>query len=486
MVRNQSPDASRLTFRLLGPLTVDRDGHDILINSAKLRTVLACLLTQARRLVTANALIDEVWDDKPPASAANTLQTYICQLRNLLEPCRQRGAEPKLLRTVSGGYVLDVEAEQLDSMLFERALAEGRAAWAAGDPDTAAEYLRAALSLWRGPALVNVAGMAVELEAARLNELRLVALELRIEADLACGRHGEVACEVGRLVREHPWRERFIGQLMIALYRCGRQAEALERYREARDRFVADLGISPGPELRQLEQRLLRQDALLQPDARVSPTSAAKAEPANVACAEPAATAVAAYPDGAPRRSGRRRLRRTGAAYAVVLALALSGIAAVWSGATANHFRSVPGRVDVVFNEFDLAVHPGVGYDLDIPKGKPSDWHATNNLRSSDYEYLDLYRTSRRAPEAENQISGVDVQGVNDFNAIHSVADTDPPSLCAGLPQRGGGNVKLRDLHLGARVCLRTRGGRWAMITVLRLPTDRAALLFVHVTVMAA
>jgi hypothetical protein len=180
----------------------------------------------------------------------------------------------------------------------------------------------------------------------------------------------------------------------------------------------------------------------------------------------------------------RPRRRPLYAALVVCLAAAatLVGLGVAWNSRRGG---SGQGAGVAVFNEFGLAVHPGTGYDLDIPPGRPADWHATNNVRSPDYDFLDLYRTSERVPEAENQISGVDLRNTNDFNAIHLVGETDPPSVCTGLPQRGGGNVKMRDLRAGARVCLRTHDGRWAMIVIRRVPADRAALLFVQVTVLS-
>jgi hypothetical protein len=139
-----------------------------------------------------------------------------------------------------------------------------------------------------------------------------------------------------------------------------------------------------------------------------------------------------------------------------------------------------------VFNAFDLAVQPGTGYDLDIPPGKPADWHATSDEDSPDYAFLDLYRISSGVAQAQQHISGVDPDDTNEFNAIHPVADTEPPTACRGLSPQGGGRVKLGDLRVGTNVCLRTHEGRWAMITVLRMPADGAAALLVHVTVLAS
>jgi DNA-binding SARP family transcriptional activator len=468
-------------FRILGPLTVERTGEDRPVPSAKMRTVLAYLLIRAGQVVMLDALLDEVWGDRPPRSATNTLQTYISQLRQLLEPGRESGVEPRVLRTLPGGYMLQVEPHTVDRARFEHTLADARAAMEAGEPEKAAERLRAGLSLWRGPALANVRGAAVEAEAARLNELRLVALEIRIEADLARGRHDEVVGELDRLVREHPWRERFIGQLMVALYRCGRQADALACYREARERLVAELGINPSPVLQDVERRILRQHADLElPVAQ--PVEAERANEPQPPASTPAAEAKNA--STRPRRLGRAAALSGGV---LVIAVVIGGLALAWwpqrgrDPATAD-----AAPVSEVFNEFDLAVHPGIGYDLDIPPGRPADWHTSNNPRSPDYDFLDLYRTSRTAPEGENQISGVDVNGVNVYNAIHLVADTDPPAICRRAPQQGGGNVHMQDLHVGAKVCLRTGENRWAMITVRRMPADRAALIFVHVTVLTS
>jgi hypothetical protein len=145
-----------------------------------------------------------------------------------------------------------------------------------------------------------------------------------------------------------------------------------------------------------------------------------------------------------------------------------------------------PASGNGVFNAFDLAVLPGTAYDLDIPPGTPAGWHATNDEDSPDHAFVDLYRISSGVPPAQQHISGVDPDGTNEFNAIHPVADTDPPTACNGQSQQGGGRVKLGDLRVGANVCLRTHEGRWAMIKVVRMPTDGSAALVVHVTVLTS
>jgi DNA-binding SARP family transcriptional activator len=198
-----------MQFRVLGPLTVVRTGQQATqISSARVRSVLAYLLIQAPHPVRSTALIEEVWRDQPPQSAANTLQTYISQVRQLLEPDRLAGQEPLLLRTVPGGYLLNIEPEQVDSWLFEEAVRDGATALTRHEPDKAAQRLREGLDLWRGPAaFADVDGLAAEQEAARLDEQRLLALELRIQADLALGRHAELVGELEQLVEQHPWRE---------------------------------------------------------------------------------------------------------------------------------------------------------------------------------------------------------------------------------------------------------------------------------------
>src|SRR5207248_8309554 len=135
-----------------------------------------------------------------------------------------------------------------------------------------------------------------------------------------------------------------------------------------------------------------------------------------------------------------------------------------------------------IFNEYDLAVSPGIGYDLDIPVGQPSDWHSTNNPRSPDYNYLDLYRTSPKSPR--DQLSGVDLNNTNEFNAVHRVNADDPATACRGLPTHGGGNAPLEFLSPGSKVCLRTHDARWAMLTITRMPADRTTVLLLHVTVL--
>lgn len=243
-------------FRVLGPLEVVRDGSPVAIGGPRQRALLALLLARAGRVVSRDTLVDELWEDDPPSSAVNVLQTYVSHLRKAL-PSRRLATRPP-------GYVLEVEVGELDLHRFERLAEEGARALADGDAETARERLAAALDLWRGPPLGNVTESAfARAEAARLEELRLAALGDRIEADLALGRHAQVVGELEALVAAEPLRERLRGQLMLAFYRSARQSDALGAYREARAFLVGELGIEPGEALRELHAAILRQDPSL-------------------------------------------------------------------------------------------------------------------------------------------------------------------------------------------------------------------------------
>jgi DNA-binding SARP family transcriptional activator/ABC-type branched-subunit amino acid transport system substrate-binding protein len=248
-------------FRILGPLEVVDDGRPLTLAGHKQRALLALLLLHRGQVVSVDRLIDDLWSERPPASAANSIHVYVSQLRKTL------GAG--LLETRGRGYLLDVESERLDLGRFERLLERGRALLAAGDPAAAAEVLREAIGLWRGAPLADFAYESfAQGEIARLEELRLAALEERIEADLALGRHTDAVAELEALVGDHPLRERMRAQHMLALYRSGRQAEALEAYVQARQALVDGLGIEPGADLRELQGAILRQDDALAPPAR--------------------------------------------------------------------------------------------------------------------------------------------------------------------------------------------------------------------------
>jgi len=238
-----------MEFRLLGPLEVAEHDRPLALGGGKQRSLLAVLLLHANEVVSTELLIDELWGESPPATAGKSIHVYVSGLRKRLGDGR--------LVTRTPGYVLYVEHSEFDLARFERLVAE------AGDagPETAARKLREALSLWRGPPLADLAYEPfAQPEIGRLGELRLSALEQRLDADLALGRHAQVVGELEALTKDHPLRERVRGQLMLCLYRCGRQAEALESYRAARRVLVEELGIEPGRDLRALHEAILRQE----------------------------------------------------------------------------------------------------------------------------------------------------------------------------------------------------------------------------------
>jgi DNA-binding SARP family transcriptional activator/class 3 adenylate cyclase len=258
--------AAAVAYRLLGPVEALVEGHAVELGGPRQRGVLVVLLTQAGSLVPASRIIDAVWGDEPPSSAANLVQRSVSQLRKALgrDAIETRGA----------GYMARVEPDALDLHVFERLARAGSVALHDGRFEEAAGVLREALGLWRGAALADLADQPfLEHEAARLEEMRLLALERALEADLACGRHADALAEAEGLVHAHPLRERPRELIMRALYGTGRQAEALEAYRKARATFVEELGIEPGPALRELEQAILRQDQSLAPQDPTAPAS---------------------------------------------------------------------------------------------------------------------------------------------------------------------------------------------------------------------
>jgi len=260
-------------FRILGPLEVCSEGRAVPLRSSRQRTLLAILLLHANEVVSTERLFDELWGERPPATAAKTLQMHVSHLRKLLG---HAGHADGPIVTRAPGYAIEVGPEQFDLRRFEELSAGGREALDAGDPAAASEGLRVALGLWRGPPLADFAFEPfAQAEIARLEELRLGALEDRIAADLELGRHAQLVGELEGLVSEHPLRERPRGQLMLALYRCGRQAEALQAYRGARRALVEELGLEPSRELRALEQAILTQDPGLDAPARAAPARVA-------------------------------------------------------------------------------------------------------------------------------------------------------------------------------------------------------------------
>ena len=244
-----------LEVRLLGPIQADRDGVLVALGGPKPRALLAVLALEPGRVVSVDRLVEALWPGEPPDTAAHAVQVYVSQLRKALGP---------VIATRAPGYELELVPDRVDVHRFVRLTQEGKAALEGGDPTAAEGALRDGLALWRGPALADfLYEPFAQTEIARLEELRTVTLEERIEADLALGRHAELVSELEALVAAQPLRERPRAQLMLALYRSGRQADALAAYRTARETLVEELGIDPGPELRELEAAILRQDESL-------------------------------------------------------------------------------------------------------------------------------------------------------------------------------------------------------------------------------
>ncbi|MEU7524276.1 BTAD domain-containing putative transcriptional regulator [Saccharothrix sp. NPDC042600] len=251
-----------MRFRVLGPMQVwGGEGWED-VRAAQQRSVLAVLLVEAGRVVSTDRLVDVLWGDEPPKRAVNTVQVYVNRLRG------QLGEDGRdVLVTGARGYRLPTADGDLDARVFLDLAESGRRELAEGRPESASGTLAAALALWRGPAFADVPGEAVEVEAARLEQARLTALEARLEADLRLGRHVEVVDEAQEWAARHPLRERLLEHLMLALYRCGRRAEALDAYRRGRAHLVEELGLEPGPGLRDLERAVLADDpALTLPD----------------------------------------------------------------------------------------------------------------------------------------------------------------------------------------------------------------------------
>src|SRR6266511_1270969 len=242
-----------MEFRILGPLEALEEGRPVALGGSKQRALLAILLLHAPDVVSRDRLIDQLWGASPPDTAPTALQVYVSQLRKIL------GRETIVTR--ARGYSMQVGAGELDLDRFERLIGDARAQ----DPAEAAETLREALALWRGTPLAEFDSVEfADAERARLEEQRLTALEQRIEADLTLGRHAAVVPELEGLVREHPLRERLRGQLMRALYRCGRQADALEVYRSGRRLLDEELGLEPDDALQRLEKAILNHDPSLE------------------------------------------------------------------------------------------------------------------------------------------------------------------------------------------------------------------------------
>jgi YVTN family beta-propeller protein len=352
---------SRLQFRVLGRLEASRNGEPIELGTRKQRAVLALLLLSANRVVSTERLIDELWGSSPPESARSALQVYIAGLRKAL------GSDGAILRTIPPGYVLQVERGALDLERFAELRDEARGA---EDPEHRSALLHDALSLWRDEPLAELGAEPFASAAVpQLEQLRLETLEQRIEADLELGRHAALVSELEALVAEHPYRERLRAYLMLALYRSGRQAEALETYREGRRTLNDELGLKPGHDLRELETAILRQDESL--DER---SGRALSADGNGSALEAPASSGMREVGHRRRTSSRRALVLLPIVLALVVAAVAAGISARGGGSPSvavppNSVAVIDAESNRVVAALPVAPRPGA-----VAKGAGALW----------------------------------------------------------------------------------------------------------------
>ncbi|MFE0592345.1 BTAD domain-containing putative transcriptional regulator [Micromonospora echinospora] len=294
-----------LRFEILGPQRAWYADREIDLGPGKQRAVLAVLLLAANRAVPTGQIVDAVWPEEPPANGTNVVQKYVAGLRRVLEPERSPRSPGQVLTLTDAGYLLRVDPDAVDFVRFERGVRRARRSVTEGRPSVALAELKAALDLWRGEPLSGFAGPSFEAARQRLVELRAAALEDRIGLELTAGRHREIVGELVELVVEFPVRERLRHQLMLALYRSGRQAEALAAYREIGDLLREEHGIEPGAALQELHGRILRSDPTLAPSPSTPPAAPA---PALLPPSTVPATAPAAAPAEPPSSSVRPAL----------------------------------------------------------------------------------------------------------------------------------------------------------------------------------
>jgi DNA-binding SARP family transcriptional activator len=362
-------------IRILGPLEVVEHDRPVVMGAPKVRALLAVLVLHRGEVVSTDRLIDALWGERASSTAAKTVQVYVSNLRKALGD--------GLLVTEGRGYMLRAEAGQVDVDRFEALVAQGRAALVQGDALAAGAVLREALGVWRGPALTDFAYESfAQAQIARLEEARLAALEDRIDADLASGEQARLVGELEALVREHPLRERLRAQLMLALYRSGRQADALESYRKARQTLVEELGLEPGSRLQELERAILSHDPALESPGGPAPT------------ASPQATTqpVALRRAGWRRKTGRRLVMAAIAALVIVAGAVLARITQEPPKLTAP--ADSIGVIDTKGNAIS-AVIPAGGRPGGIAAGAGSVWvtdTTQNQLLQIDPQHRSLER----------------------------------------------------------------------------------------------
>ena len=401
-----------MEVRFLGRFDVVQEGRSISIGGGRQRALLAILALHPKQVVPVGRLIDDLWPDDPPESAHGTLQAYVSRLRKALRGELVDGESDAILFE-HGGYVLDVPANHVDSYRFERLVEEAERHAESGDVEQAADTLTEALALWRGPPLPDFANEPfAQAEIARLNELRLRALEARIDADLARGRGAAPVAELEALVAEHPHREGFRRQLMLALYRCGRQGDALDVYTDTRAKLDGDLGVEPTPALRDLQLAILRHDPSL-----ASPRRSYRA----------------------PLRSGRRRWALAAIASALVV-VASTSVALRLSGRSSpvRVVRNSVAVVDVRTNEIVDDVVVG-DYPGPLATRNGSVW--VGNIGNSTVTEID--GETRHAEFPGSAQRPTDLAVTDDALWIANASDFETS------PQSGGGTVSRRNIDGG-------------------------------------
>lgn len=256
-------DVPALRVQLLGPVRASHGEEELELGGPQRRALLS-MLANTRRIVSRARIIEGLWGQDAPVSAENAVHVHVSQLRRVLEPDRARRSPGRVLTAAYSGYRLDLTPGSLDTEVLDLHLATARRL-AASDPVAAVRSLNAALSLWRGTSLDGIPGPWADVERTRLEGLRQTATEDRLDIMLMLGAHHEVLADLAALTHQHLLRERFRGQFMLALYRCGRQAEALAAYDDARRELAGQLGIGPGPALRRMHARILTGDPALDP-----------------------------------------------------------------------------------------------------------------------------------------------------------------------------------------------------------------------------
>jgi DNA-binding SARP family transcriptional activator len=400
---------------LLGPFDVVVDGRSVQLGGAKQRALLAILAIHANTVLPAERLIEELWPGQAPDSALNTLQGYVSRLRKALNGDLSNGGNPIIVFR-SPGYVLTLRPEQIDVRRFEQIVADAETQAETGDAKGAAAALAEALGLWRGGALADFAYEEfAQAEIARLEELRLKAIEDRIDADLACGRHRTLVPELEGLVAEHPLRETFRANLMLALYRCGRQADALALYRETRTTLRDELGIEPTPAFRELERAVLRHDGSLAPPRPGGPAAVLALLPRHARFAAAGAALAAAV---------------------VALGLALRASGSDTVDVVTNSIAVVDARTNKVVDDVRVGDYPGP-----VGAGNGSVW--IGNIGDDTVQKIDAESGKPSFATAAQQPLDLAVTRQALWIANGTSFLTNPPT--------GGGTIERRDLEFGAK-----------------------------------